>query len=122
MTDILYFGTRPNASFAHTIANAGYRIVHTKYVKGILSSVANCAGVVLQWKSKRGQQVIREAKALGMPVLVLTSKLAAAVQAGEPRADLYLEQPASNEEVASMLELVATKRPILVAAACVGGR
>jgi hypothetical protein len=115
--DILYFGSRPKASFSNTIANAGYRIVPTRYVKGVLSRVVDCAAVVLQWKSKRGQKVIQEAKALGMPVLVVTSKLAAAVQAGAPMADLYLEHPASNEEVATLIDFIASKRLTLVAAA-----
>jgi hypothetical protein len=114
--DILYFGAPLTDSLSLAFDNAGYRIVRTRYRKGVLGG---CGAVVLHWKSKQGQQIIAAAKAAGVPVLVITSKLAAAVQAGEPLADLYLEEPARDEEVVAMLlDIIAPKasKPLILVA------
>ena len=48
---------------------------------------------------------------MGIPVLVITARLDAAIQAGEPQADLYLEDPASDDEVATLLiDLITAKQ------------
>jgi DNA-binding response OmpR family regulator len=102
------------------LAAAGYDVVHLRYTKGVLANAPACAAVVLHWKSKWGQRVIQEAKAADLPVLVITSKLADAVKTGEPWADLYLEKPASIEEMAALLiDLSTTKRQHRVSAASV---
>jgi DNA-binding response OmpR family regulator len=120
MKDVFYFGARLKDSLSQTFGKAGYRVIHTQYSNGVLGSYSNCGGVVLHWKSKKGQQVIEEAKAAGVPILVITSKLAAAVQAGEPFADLYLEEPARDEEVAAMLLEMVTAQPRALAASATG--
>jgi hypothetical protein len=89
--------------------------------KNAFGSVSTCGAVVVHWKSKREQRVIQEAKAAGIPVLVITSKLAAAYQAGKPYADVYLEEPASDDEVATLLiELANVKLEEPRVAASVG--
>lgn len=112
MMDIFYFGAHLQESLFQTLGDAGYQIIQTEYSKGIFGGSSNCGGIVLHWKSKKGQQIIEEAKTAGVPILVITSKLAAAVRAGEPFADLYLEEPASDEEVATMLIEMVTVKPV----------
>ena len=108
--DTLYFGARPSRSLTQALEKVGHRLVHASYKDGILSSVSTAA-VVLHWKSRKDQRVIEEAKSLGLPVLVITSKLAAALQAGEPQAEIYLEHSADPEEVAPLLmDLIAAKQ------------
>ncbi len=88
------------------------KVIHTRYVRNLLHTEPSCAAVVLHWKSKKDQQVIDEAKQLGIPVLVITAKLAAAFCAGEPFADVYLEAPASNQEVTALISnMVAACNP-----------
>ncbi len=101
--DVFYFGARPTHDFIRMMDKAGYGIVHAPYEKGILASVPNCGAVVLHWNSKRDQQVIKGAKAVGLPTMVITSKLAFAYNARDPLADLYLEEPARDEDVAALL-------------------
>jgi hypothetical protein len=96
---------------------AGYAFVHARYTKGVLSNSSACGAVVLHWKSNRNQRVIEEAKAAGIPILVATSKLATAIHAGQLLADLYLEEPVSNEEVATMLINMVTRKQLTRAAA-----
>jgi len=118
--DTFYFGASPRQSLCRVLADAGFRVVHLPYTKGVLTNASTCAVVVLHWKSKRSQRVILEAKASGLPVLVITSRLADAVKAGEPLADLYLEKPASNAEMAAHLSGLSTaKRQHRVSAASV---
>lgn len=101
--DAFYLGARPKSSLTQLLVEAGHRIVHASYKKGLLSTVATCDAVVLHWRSKKDQRVIEEAKAADIPILVITAKLPAAIKAGEPQADLYLEEPASDDEVAALL-------------------
>lgn len=89
---------------------AGLKIVHAKYKRGLLESASTCGAVVLHWKSKKDQKVIEEAKAAGIPVLVVTSKLAAAYRAGEPSADVYLELPTNQEELVQLSMDLANTR------------
>jgi hypothetical protein len=122
MGEVFYFGACPDDSLSEMFANAGCGFVHSQFKAGLLSNATSCVAVVLHWKSKKDQRVIEEAKAIGLPILVITSKLAAAVQAGEPSADLYLEEPASNEEVATMLmEMITANQQNLKAFACKAG-
>lgn len=109
--DAFYLGARPKNSLTQLLVGAGHRIVHASYKKGILSSVSTCSAVVLHWKSKKDQRVIEEATIAGIPILVITAKLPAAIKAGEPQADLYLEEPAGDGEVAALLiEMLTAKR------------
>jgi hypothetical protein len=101
--DVFYFGARPKQGLTQMMDKAGYRIVYAHYKKGILASLPNCGAVVLHWKSKRDQQVIEDAKAGGLPTMVITAKLAAAYPTEDPLADLYLEEPARDEDVAALL-------------------
>ncbi len=116
MIDAVYFGARPKPSLTRLLEKAGYRIIYAQYKKGILSSLSNCAAIVLHWKSKKDQQVIQEAKAAGLPVMVITARLTAAYTTGARLADLYLEEPALDEDVAGLLiDLVDTRNTIVVA-------
>ena len=120
--DVFYFGSRPDSSLSEAFAKAGCGLVHSQFQPSLLSNETSCVAVVLHWKSMEDQRVIKEAKAIGLPIVVITSKLAAAVSAGEPSADLYLEQPARNEEVATMLiEMITVKRQNLKALTCKAG-
>ncbi len=111
--DAFYFGPRPKPELTRMMDKAGYRIVHAHYEKGILASVPTCGAVVLHWKSKRDQQVIEEAKAAGLPTMVITAKLADAYAARDPLADLYLEEPARDEDVAVLLiDLIREEQPV----------
>jgi hypothetical protein len=108
--DTFYLGHRPNAELTQILEKAGHRIVHASYKKGILTAAPTSGAIVLHWKSIRDQRIIAEAKSVGIPVLVITARLAAAIQAGEPQADLYLEVPVSDDEVATLLiDLIAAK-------------
>ncbi len=110
--DALYFGARPTHDFIRMMDNAGYGIIHARYEKGILASVPNCGAIVLHWNFKKDQQVIKEAKAAGLPAMVITSKLALAYDAGDTLADLYLEKPARDEDVAALLiDLMSAAQP-----------
>jgi hypothetical protein len=120
--DTVYFGTRPKPSLTRMLDKAGHRIVHARYKKGILASLPACSAVVLHWKSKKDQQVIAEAKASGLPVMVITAKLVAAYTSGYPHADLYLEEPARDEDVAALLiDMIATENSSGVALATGAG-
>jgi ActR/RegA family two-component response regulator len=104
------------------LLKADCNVIHTRYVHNLLHSEPSCAAVVLHWKSKKDQQIINEAKQLGIPVLVITAKLAAAVGAGKPFADVYLEAPAGNQEVIALLTDMTTvqqpkEAPLLALAA-----
>jgi hypothetical protein len=122
MGEVFYFGSRPDSSLSEAFAKAGCGVVHSQFQAGLLSNATSCVAVVLHWKSREDQQVIKEAKAIGLPIVVITSNLAAAVSAGEPSADLYLEQPARNEEVATMLiEMITVKRQNRKAFTCSAG-
>jgi len=120
--EVFYFGTSPDESLCDMFAEAKCGLVRSEFKPGLLSTETGCVAVVLQWKSNKDQQVIEEAKAIGLPIVVITSQLAAAFQAGEPRADLYLEEPASNEEVATLLiEMITVMRQNRKTFACSAG-
>lgn len=101
--DAFYFGARPKPGLTRMLDKAGYRIVHAHYKKGILASLPTCGVVVLHWRSIRDQQVIEEARVAGLPTMVITAELVAAYSAGDALADLYLEEPAVDEDVAALL-------------------
>jgi hypothetical protein len=110
MMDIFCIGADPEDSFSRMFNEAGLKIVPAKYKRGVLENASTCGAVVLHWKSKRDQKVIEEAKMAGIPVLVVTSKLAAAYRAGEPSADVYLELPTNQEELVSLsIDLAKTR-------------
>jgi DNA-binding response OmpR family regulator len=121
MKDIFYFGARLRVSLAQAFHDAGHTLVRVPFAQGLQKlefGVPNCAAVVLEWRSKRDQRVIALAKALRIPVLVVTAKLNAAVESFGPAADLYLEKPAPNREVVSMmLDLMTTTQVAAAVAA-----
>lgn len=101
--DAFYFGARPPISLSRMLGVGGCRIVHVRYTKGVISSEPACRGVVLDWKTMKDQQVIAEAKAAGLPIVVVTAHLANAIQAGSPLADIYLEKPVPPKELSTLL-------------------
>jgi len=120
MKDIFYFGARLRVSLTRAFRDAGYALIRIPYAESpqeLAGGAPNCAAVVLEWRSKRDQQVIAQAKALRIPVLVITDKLVAAVKSAGSAADLYLEKPAPNREVVSMmLDLMTTTHAVAAAA------
>jgi hypothetical protein len=123
MKDVFYFGARLSVSLAKSFLAAGHAIIHQPYSHGLQELQRgnfSCGAVVIHWRSKRDRHVIEEAKALGIPVLVVTSKLVAAVKTS-PFANAYLEDPASDQEiVAFILDMMAATRPLKRAAAAAG--
>lgn len=103
MMDVLYLGGQPTANLSLILLNSGYRISHVRSKTAILDRSSPYCAVVLHWNSKADQPLIAEAKTLDVPVLVIAADLIAALQAGEPSADLYLEEPASDLEVSTFL-------------------
>lgn len=114
MKPIFYFGTRPKVSLSRAFSDAGLNVNYLPYRQGLqaLQQAPCCSGVLLEWRSKRDQRVIEEAKALGLPVLAVTSKLSAAILAAVPSADLYLEHPCPDQEVVSLMLDLVMARPI----------
>jgi ActR/RegA family two-component response regulator len=114
MKNIYYFGARFRVSLPRAFHDAGHTLLRVPYAQGLQelkSGAPNCTAVVLEWRSKRDQQVIAQAKAHRVPILVITAKLVAAVESVGPAADLYLEKPALDHEVVSMmLDLMTTTR------------
>lgn len=121
MKPIFYFGSRLGASLAIALANAGHPATRFPYEQGLreLQCGSPCSTVLLEWRSARDQRVIEEAKARGIPVLVLTSKLAAAALAA-PSADVYLELPCADQEVVDFALDLVIGRPLKRLAAAVG--
>jgi len=108
---ILYLGARPKPSLTRMLAKEGYTVIYAHHRKGILASLPNCAAVVLHWRSNKDQQVIAEAKLAWMPTMVVTSNLVEAYGAGDPLAELYLEEPAVVEDIFSLLiDLIDSER------------
>ncbi len=109
----LYLGAHPKPSLTRMFDEAGHTIVAAQYSKGMLASSEPCAAVVLHWRSKVDQQAIEEAKAVGVPIMVITSQLAEAYSAGDPLADMYLEEPAAADDIAALLidMITATSDP-----------
>jgi hypothetical protein len=109
--EILYFGARPKPSLTRMLTKAGYTVVYGHHRKGILASFPTCAAVVLHWKSTKDQQVIVEARLARVPSMVVTSNLVEAYGAGDPLAELYLEEPAAAEDIFSLLiDMVDSER------------
>ncbi len=121
MKDIFYFGARLRVSLARAFRDAGHTLIQVPFAEGLQElegGAPNCAAVILEWRSKRDQRVIAHAKALRIPILVITAELVAAVQSSGPAADLYLEKPAPNYEVVSMmLDLMTMATHVAAAAA-----
>jgi ActR/RegA family two-component response regulator len=121
MKDIFYFGARLRVSLSRAFHDEGHTLIRVPFALGLQkleSESPNCAAVVLEWRSKRAQQVIAQAKALRIPVLVITAKLVAAVKSSGPAADLYLEKPAPNHEIVSTtLDLMTTTNAAAASAA-----
>lgn len=101
--NILYLGARPKASLTQVLDKEGYTIVHARSRKAVLASLSTCAALVLHWRSKCDQRFIVQAQAAGVPVMVITASLVEAYSAPEPLADLYLEEPATDEDIVALL-------------------
>jgi hypothetical protein len=102
MMDVLYLGGQPTENLSRILLESGYRISHVRS-KTALDRFSTYCAVVLHWNSKADQPLIAKAKTFDVPVLVIAADLIAALQAGEPSADLYLEEPASDLEVSTFL-------------------
>jgi len=122
MKPLFYFGSRLKASLAKALSNAGLTVNPLHHEQGLceLQCGSPCSTVLLEWRSKRDQRVIEEASARGIPVLVLTSKLAAAVLAAVPSADVYLELPCTDQEVVDLTLDLIIGRPLQCFAAAAG--
>jgi len=113
MNDIYCFGSRPHDNLSQHFLKEGFRVVYAPYTEGFLSDLPSCSAVVLHWKSAADQEIVAEAKALGMPLVVVTDKLTEVFRVGEPFADLYLETPANNEEIIKFLvDMVPVTKPL----------
>ena len=122
MKDVFYFGARLRVSLAKSFLAAGHTIIHQPHRQGLqeLQRGNSPCAVVIHWRSTRDQRAIEKAKALGIPVLAITSKLVAATKEA-PFADAYLEVPASDQEiVAFILDMIAATKPLKRTAAAVG--
>jgi hypothetical protein len=120
MKEIFYFGVRLRVSLTRAFHEAGFTLIRVPFAHGLQEldgGASNCAAIVLEWRSKRDQQVIAQAKALRIPILAITANLVAAVQSSGPAADLYLEKPAPNHEVVSMMLDLMTATHVAAAAA-----
>jgi len=119
--DVFYLGARPTQHLSRTLLESGCRLLHIRYAKGFLERAASTSGraVVLHWKSNANRRIIAEAKASNVPVLVIAADLNAAIQAGAPFADLYLEKPARDEELVSFVLDLVSEAPMRRAAASV---
>jgi hypothetical protein len=120
--DTVYFGARPKPSLTRMLDKQGCRLIYARYKKGVLASLPTCAAVVLHWKSHRDQQVIADAQASGLPVMVITTKLVDAYSAADPLADLYLEEPADDEDITALLiDMITAERDTTIACTDIQG-
>jgi hypothetical protein len=94
------------------LQEAGCKIVYSRSADFITRHAANGCALVVHWKSQKEQPLIKAAKQAGVPVLVITARLADALKAEEPFGDLYLETPADDKEVSALLIEMITGRPI----------
>ncbi len=108
--DVLYLGAQPKVGLCRLMDKAGHRIVRARSIKSDAKDISTLGAVVVHWRSKRNQRTIEQAKAAGIPVLVITRSLAAAVEAGDTKAELYLEEPVKNEELCALLVDLMTAR------------
>jgi DNA-binding response OmpR family regulator len=124
MKPIFYIGCRLKVSLLKAFSDAGLTVTRLSNEQGLqeLQRGSPCSTVLLEWRSKRNQIVIKEAYARRIPVLVLTSRLADAVLAAEPSADVYLERPCPDQEVVSLALDLIHARPLKLAFAAAAGR
>jgi DNA-binding response OmpR family regulator len=105
MTDILFRGdTRLKKNAGELLKTAGYRLVEANVADAQKQPKESsyCAAVV-DWKSQKDKVIIRVAKEICVPVIVISGRICAAFEAGEPHADLYLEKPTSAQELVTFL-------------------
>lgn len=122
MNPIFYFGSRLRVSLTKAFSNVGLTLTHLPCEQGLheLQRGTPCSIVLLEWRSKHDQRVIEEARTRGIPVLVLTSKLATAVLAAVPSADVYLELPSTDQEIVDLTLDLIIGRPLKRFAAAAG--
>ena len=109
MVDVLYFGARPKVRLVRQMKEAQCKIIYSRSVEYVVKRLAGAGALVVHWTAEK-QQLIQAAKQAGVPVLVITSRLADAT-AQEPFADLYLEAPAASDEVAALLRDMIAGKP-----------
>jgi DNA-binding response OmpR family regulator len=105
MTDILFRGApRLKKDACELLKNAGYRFVEAN-VAGFQEQLTmpSYSAAVVDWNSQNDKAIIRAAKEICVPVIVISNRIVAAFEAGEPHADLYLEKPISAQELATFL-------------------
>jgi hypothetical protein len=100
--DIFFFGGNPTDGVVQACSVAGYRAIRARLKNGSIGACENVGAIILHWKRRRDQSIVKQAKARGVPVLVVTSCLAAAFRAPAPRAELYLEAPTNDEELSTL--------------------
>ncbi len=105
MTDILFRGDpRLKKKACELLKTAGYRLVEANVaVAQTQLKESNYCAAVVDWKSQKDKATIRAAKEICVPVIVITGRLRAAFEAGEPHADLYLEKPTCAQELVTFL-------------------
>jgi CheY-like chemotaxis protein len=102
MYEILYIALRPNELLANAFRDAGQKLTHLcpeSALERLQHGNLPPSVIVLQWRSRRDQAIIARAKMLGLPVLAITSRLAAALRVAGVHADLYLEDPVTESEL-----------------------
>jgi hypothetical protein len=114
-TILCFAGRNP---LSKTIAGAARGLGHvviSSNRRRVLRDLADrrAGAVIIDWESIRGKKpgVIRAIKSVGVPVVVVTSRLNCAFLAGEPSADVYLEKPCSVQELlACVSELIRAEQ------------
>ncbi len=105
MTEILYIGRSNLVSASATLVREeGHAVVNIP-TRNALSWVCRpgCRAIVISWTSgQTGPAIAQAAKKRGIPVIVVTSRLVRAFRLFGTLADIYLEQPASPEEIATL--------------------
>ncbi len=116
MATILYVGrhSRFSSAVARLVGVAGYRLAICRSHDALQElRKQSCGAMVLSFVSGRPTlELAQRAKELGIPVIVITSRLAEAFRAFESVAHVFLEQPASVYEVAILASELATIRQL----------
>ena len=112
MANILYFGKEALEQRASGLLK---QLGHKLIAPGSCAAIGDpeqCAAVVLDWYCDEDSAILGAAQRAAVPSLVISRSIVAAFQAGEPFADLYLEEPVDSLELATaLLELLGTPRP-----------
>ena len=112
MANILYFGREALEQRAsELLQKLGHRLIAAESAAQA-ADPAQCSAVVLDWHSPEDSFVITAARQAAVPSVVISSSIVEAFRAGEPFADLYLEEPVDPQELATALvELLSVPSP-----------